>query len=91
MAREPDGGRRCVALIAHEGKAPLHEAEAGRDSAWGELMAEGRVAPGIKIAGRGVRQVRIKHGRPRLRHEDREAFERADGACLPRGCLVARA
>jgi hypothetical protein len=54
-------------------------------------MAEGRFDPGINIAGRGLRQVRIEHGLPRLRHEDREAFERADGAFLHRGCIVARA
>ena len=50
MAREPDGGLRDVALIAQEGKAPLHDAEASRHSAGGELVAEGEFHPGINIA-----------------------------------------
>jgi hypothetical protein len=86
MAREPDAGLRHVAPIAQAGKEPLHEA--GRQSARGELMAAGRVNPGINIAGRGLRQVRIECGLPRLRREDGEAFERAIGAFLHRGCIV---
>jgi hypothetical protein len=84
MAREPDGELPDVALIAQAGKEPLHEGEAGRQSARGELMAAGRVNPGINIAGRGLRQVRIERGLPRLRREDGEAFKRANAAFLHR-------
>src|SRR5215211_712990 len=90
MARESDGGLRYIALIAQEGKETLHEAEASRHSTWGELVAEGGFNPDINIARRGLCQVRIESGLPRLGHEDREAFERADGAFLHGGCIVAR-
>ena len=56
MGREPNGELLDVALIAQAGKEPLHEGEAGRQSARGELMAAGRVNPGINIACRATRE-----------------------------------
>jgi hypothetical protein len=89
MAREPDGGLRDGALIAQEGKEPLHDAEASRHSAWGELVAEGGFNPCVNIAGGGLRQIRIEGGLPRRGREDREAFERAEGGFLHGGGIAA--
>ena len=85
MAREPEGGLRAGALIAQEGKAPLHDAEASRPSTRGELWAEGGCKPCVKIAGGGLCQVRLASGLPRRGHEGRGAVERAEGGFLHGG------
>ncbi len=59
MARVANRGLGHIALIAQEAKEALYHAEAGRDSAWGELMAERGLAPGIHSSGRGLGQVLI--------------------------------
>jgi hypothetical protein len=89
MAWVPNGGLRDIGLVAQEVEEPLHHAEAGRDAAWCELVAERGLDPGINIGGRGLCQVCIQGGLACCGHEDRETFEGAEGGFLHCGGIVA--
>jgi hypothetical protein len=88
MAREPNGGLGDAALIMQEGKEALQNPEAGRHRAGGQLVTERGLDPGIHIRRCRLQQVVIERGPARLGHEDREAFEGADGAFLHRRAIV---
>src|SRR5262249_59509060 len=83
-----NGRLRDGALVAQEAKEALDHAEARRDGARGELLAERSLDPGIHISGCGLGQVLIEASLPGLGDEDGETFEGADRAFLHRQCIV---
>jgi hypothetical protein len=90
MAWEPHGGLGDDALIVQEGKEALEDPETGRYRARSQRVSERSLNPGIYIRGGRLRQVVRERGLARLRHEDREAFEGADGAFLHRRAIATR-
>src|SRR3989442_9724147 len=90
MAREPNGGLGDSALLVQEGKEALEDPQARRDRARGQRVTEGGLDPGIHIRGARLRQVISERGLARLRREDEEVFEGADGAFLHRRAITTR-
>src|SRR2546430_16913260 len=82
MAREPNGRLGDGTLLVQEGKEALEDAEARRDRARGQRVTERGLDPGIHIRGGRLRQGMSERGLARLRHEDEEVFEGADGGFL---------
>ena len=91
MAREPNGGLGDGALLVQEGKEALEDPKARRDRARGQRVTERGLEPGIHIRGGRLRQIMSERGLARLRHEDDEVFEGADGAFLHRRAIATRA
>src|SRR5215831_1952928 len=90
MAREPNGGLGYGALLVQEGKEALEDPEAGLHRARGQGVTKRGLDPGIHIRGGRLRQVMSERGLARLRHEDDEVFEGADGAFLHRRAIATR-
>ena len=78
------------ALLVQEGKEALEDPQARRDRARGQRVTERGLEPGIQIRGGRLRQIMSERGLARLRHEDDEVFEGADGAFLHRRAIATR-